>query len=368
MKDTLSTLIGNYFLKRNASINLITELILALIKVRDVNLTELALCVCEQCKLESAYRRLQRFFANCSICGEALAKLLVKLLRIEGDKWLLVLDRTNWAFGKLKINILVLAICYRGIAVPILFCMLDNKGGNSSSQVRENLLTKFISIFGKKRIKGLIADREFIGDDWLNYLTENGINFYIRIRANITIGRTEKELTTANQKVKKLQNNEYLVLPGQRYLGKSYKGPKVKIAACRNNDGELVIIATNDNPDKALEIYKQRWEIETLFGCLKTRGFNFENTHMNHLDRIETMLALLSITFTFSYVVGTWRHSIVPIKLKKHQRKAQSFFRYGLDHLRKILFYLEQMTAQSQEIIEHFFNPIITNFNRFNLC
>ncbi|WP_410520711.1 transposase [Candidatus Tisiphia endosymbiont of Dioctria rufipes] len=40
------------------------------------------------------------------------------------------------------------------------------------------------------------------------------------------------------------------------------------------------IIATNDNPYQALDIYKRRWEIENLFACLKTRGFNFENTHL----------------------------------------------------------------------------------------
>ena len=193
MKESLSTLIGNYFFTRYASIKLITELISGLIKVRDVNLTELAICICEDCKLESAYRKLQRFFANCSICGVALAKLLVKLLGIEGENWLLVLDRTNWAFGKLKINILVLAICHHGIAVPILYTMLNNQGGNSNSKDREDMLTKFIRIFGSKRMKGLIADREFIGDSWLKFLADQSINFYIRIRADITIGRTENE-------------------------------------------------------------------------------------------------------------------------------------------------------------------------------
>lgn len=363
MKETLSILIGNYFFTRNASINLITELILALIKVRDVNLTELALCLCSQCKIESAYRKLQRFFANCHIGKAALARLLVKLAKIEEDKWLLILDRTNWQFGKLKINILMLAIAHCGIAVPILFCMLDNKGGNSNSQDRQDLLTKFISIFGVEKIHGLIADREFIGDSWLKFLADRSINFYIRIKANITIGRTEKELTTANHKVTKLQNNEYLVLAGQRYLGQNYQGPKVKIAACRNDKGELVIIATNDNPDKALAIYKQRWQIETLFGCLKTRGFNFENTHMVHFDRIEKILALLSITFTFSYVVGIWRNSITPIKMKKHQRKSQSFFRYGLDYLRKILFYNNTMPLELQLIINNFIDPPLLILN-----
>ena len=29
-----------------------------------------------------------------------------------------------------------------------------------------------------------------------------------------------------------------------------------------------------------IEDYYQRWHIETLFGCLKSRGFDLEATHM----------------------------------------------------------------------------------------
>ncbi|WP_341754537.1 hypothetical protein [Candidatus Tisiphia endosymbiont of Dioctria rufipes] len=49
-----------------------------------------------------------------------------------------------------------------------------------------------------------------------------------------------------------------MLFKGKRYLGKNYKGPKVSVAALRNAQGELVIIATNDNPNIALNIYKKR--------------------------------------------------------------------------------------------------------------
>src|SRR5262249_3420897 len=151
-------------------------------------------------------------------------------------------------------------------------------------QKREELMNKFLMVFGIAAVEKFIADREFIGDQWLSFLHNNNIKFYIRIRSDLTIGRSEKELVTANSKVHGLKNCESIVLKGQRYLGKSYKGPKVRVSALRNDKGELVIIATNDKPEHALEVYRQRWAIETLFGCLKSRGFNFENTHMVNLE------------------------------------------------------------------------------------
>jgi transposase len=130
-----------------------------------------------------------------------------------------------------------------------------------------------------------------------------------------------------------------------------------------------VIIATNDKPQEALSIYKKRWEIETLFACLKTRGFNFENTHMVHLDRISKLLGLLSIAFTFAYIVGQWQHEeIKPIKLKRHGRKAISLFRYGLDYLRRIFLNTEKMVQKLQDIIDKFIKPLVAYLPGIIIC
>jgi hypothetical protein len=335
MESLLSTLIGKHFSVSNAIIKLMTEFVLALIKTRNVNLTNIALAICSKCKAESQYRKLQRFFANIEICYANLAKLIIKLAKLENDKWVLAIDRTNWKFGKLDINILVLTIDCLGIGVPILWSMLDNNGGSSDTEERKELLNKFIKIFSTDSIESLLGDREFIGDKWLKFLDDKGIHFYIRIKSNLTIGRSEGELVTANRLVKNLRNGEFIVLKGLRYLGKNYLGPKVKIAALRNDKGELIILATNDNAEIAIKTYAKRWSIESLFGCLKTRGFNFENTHLVHLDRINKLLALLAITFTLCHVLGIWRNEIEPIKIKRHQRKAKSLFRHGLDFLQK---------------------------------
>lgn len=54
-------------------------------------------------------------------------------------------------------------------------------------------------------------------------------------------------------------------------------------------------LATNDNPEFALSNYKLRWEIETLFGCLKLRGFNLEDIYLNKFERSNKLIALLSM-------------------------------------------------------------------------
>jgi len=61
---------------------------------------------------------------------------------------------------------------------------LLDKRGNSDTRERIALIQKFIDRFGKECIKGILADREFIGKDWFNWLLKNKLSFVIRIKNN----------------------------------------------------------------------------------------------------------------------------------------------------------------------------------------
>jgi voltage-gated potassium channel len=56
-----------------------------------------------------------------------------------------------------------------------------NKRSNSNSRERIVLLTRFIGQLGRDRIKGFLADCEFIEDEWMSRLLEQKILFTIRI-------------------------------------------------------------------------------------------------------------------------------------------------------------------------------------------
>ena len=160
MNTALSQLLGNHFYQSIASIKILEQIILALIQVKTVNLVKLAITLEGTDNQVSLYRKLQRFFSSFNLAYTSLAKLLVKLARIEGDKWLLAIDRTNWKFGKLSINILVLSICHKGIAIPIMWDMLDKEGASNNIE-RQHLLKRFIAVFGVSKIQALLADCQF---------------------------------------------------------------------------------------------------------------------------------------------------------------------------------------------------------------
>jgi hypothetical protein len=119
------------------------------------------------------------------------------------------------------------------------------------------------------------------------------------------------------------------VLYGKRKI----LGSELYLAGLRLLDGDLLIIVTNETPGDAIKKYSLRWQIETLFGCLKSKGFHFEDTHITNLERIKKLFVLLAIAFCWSHKTGEWQHKIKPIQIKKHGRPAVSLFRCGLDYI-----------------------------------
>ncbi len=73
--------------------------------------------------------------------------------------------------GKIEINLLELAVVYRGAAITVYWLPL-NKRGNSNSRERMASLKRFLDQFGWNHSKGFLADREFFGDQWLGWLVE----------------------------------------------------------------------------------------------------------------------------------------------------------------------------------------------------
>lgn len=72
------------------------------------------------------------------------------------------------------------------MSFPILFRLLP-KRGNSNCKERINIMQRFIRLFGRDSIKCLVADREFVGNEWFKWLNDNAIQYHIRIRDNFWV-------------------------------------------------------------------------------------------------------------------------------------------------------------------------------------
>lgn len=308
-------------------------MLLALFAVKTVNLREIAVAMASESQIDSRYKRIKRFFATFKMDMDIIACWVFKLFVLSANKKIyLTIDRTNWFWGKTKINILTLGIAHEGIAIPLLWNLLD-KAGNATAAEHQGIIERFIKLFGKNCIAGVLADREFASGNLFEWFNDNNIPFYIRIKEGSNVRIKRKKIFDAAAIFKDLNSKSQKIFPMKIGLF----GQQVYLAGSRSEKGELMIVATNENPKNAIAIYLRRWEIEMLFQSLKGRGFRFEETHLIHLERIEKLMALLVVGFCWAHKVGEWRAENRPIKFNKYQesrRPQYSFFRYGLDLIR----------------------------------
>jgi hypothetical protein len=332
---TLSSIFGD---KMNlARIKFFGLFICALCKVQTVCFEKLATAFDTDSKVDSSLRRIQRFMADYLLDTQLIARFVFSLLPHQGP-YRLTMDRTNWKFGSTNINILMLAVVYRGVAFPLLYKMMP-KFGNSSTRERIELMQQYINLFGADSIDCLLADREFVGDQWLDYLNSHRIGYHIRIRENFWVmipGNAHR--VKASWLFSRLAINQYAFHRGIVYVNGQLCYLSASKVINRKGVPELQIIVSFNKPDQANSLYKERWQIESAFKALKTSGFNMEDTHLTDIDRINKLLALVIVAFTWVYLAGVFLDSICPIKIKTHGRRAKSIFKYGLTYLTSVLF------------------------------
>lgn len=207
-------------------------------------------------------------------------------------------------------------------------------------------MERFIRLLERDSIKYLVADREFIGNEWFKWLNDNAIQYHIRIRDNFWVEdpRTGRKIR-AQHIFANLKHGEERILyriyrvcgelcylAGAVIKGKTWKHePQILVSFCRS--------------EEALVDYKERWTIETMFKGLNSSGFNIEDTQMVHINRIEQLFGVVIIAYTWAYLVGIATNlKVKAIRTLNNGRRTISLVKYGLNFIANTLFNLFRPT------------------------
>jgi hypothetical protein len=264
MKDILNDKIKETLDKVEIVTNLsrkkfLWQFIKGLISVRNVQFCEIATVLNNEVQVSSNERRIQSFFEKVELNYEALSVLLC--LFLPKGKVTLSMDRTDWSFGTIDFNILVVVARCGNIGLPLYFEMLDNKGGNSNTTDRQKIMEKCIRLLEFRGIALVVMDREFIGSSWLKYLKNKKIGFCVRMPKNHSItlknecNYTIKELLTSHQE--------------RFYHDVRVDGVWVNLHIKALPNGEFLYLIGTFSAKQLGDLYRKRWCIETFFQSLK---------------------------------------------------------------------------------------------------
>jgi hypothetical protein len=303
-----------------------------------------------QTDCRSHYQRLKRWLR----AGESDKGLWVNLLRasaglLQQQAVCLILDGSSWKWGGKTYHFLTLSLLYQGVSVPVWWLDLGRLG--ISSQWHRKLLLRLALRVLDLRGKALLADREYIGQEWFETLRQAGLELVIRLRK----GNYEGQIEQGGKPLAKLESKarsrvgrvvwQHFWLRGQtyRYVLTSYRERSGKV--------ELLRLVTTLTPAKALKYYGYRYRIESMFRHLKSNGFDLESLHVQKGYKVQLLMAALVLAYTLSVVYGLRRYRRA-VKPKKHGSPEMSVFRWGLDlwqnHLQSFAAFLAQLKTYFQ--------------------
>ncbi len=303
-------------------------------------------------KPSSNYIRLIRFFKveDKRELIRSLICLSICLLESKSVVKYLTLDGTSWELGDKKIHLITLCLVYEGVSIPIWWEELDKKG-HSNFKERKRVIREASKILD---LSGLIllADREYIGKEWFNYLRNKKIGFIIRLKAKTYC--TEINESSERAKVKDVfQKARYSKLVhmasfrkyrkkgvGKRFKlhGKSYTFVIIKNPKEDEKEPLLYFISTLEDKVETVKTYPIRWTIECCFKHLKSNGFDLEAMNFKDPLKIMLMMAITSFLYVLCIIEGLKQ---LKFKKKSDWKKykcgkitlAVSVFAKGLDYL-----------------------------------
>jgi hypothetical protein len=153
-----------------------------------------------------------------------------------------------------------------------------------------------MALFGKRSIKLLLADQEFIGNQWFEFLVKNDIHFAIRVSGRFHVRLDDGYEGPLSRLLRSPASRRRLMKARGCFVGMPQCfDATLGFGVTKLRNGTWLIVATDGNPRKALNAYKQRWQIECLFGDTKTRGFKIEDTRLTQPAKLALLLCVVAL-------------------------------------------------------------------------
>ena len=311
MEETLLKVFKKINLKLSKPLrNTLVELIVCLLENNKAHISKMG----ENLSIKGAsvtacIQRIRRFLSNKRISPFITVVPLIYLMRPLLEKLpkiVLSMDRTDWERRCKHINILSVAVSYKGRALPLFWIVFGRKG-NSSLKQWKCVLAPVIE--GLKQMNWLfdkpihvVADREFASPKLAEWLKNTyNIDSTLRIKSSMYLSDDNTPEVKVASLIQKMVKGSRYVLYNQILTRDSDFKMNVLLAWKKEYDEPLIVATTSGNPAMADKTYGERFGIECMHKDWKTNAFDLEKTRVTDSKRIETIL----IPIAFAYILCT---------------------------------------------------------------
>jgi len=250
----------------------------------------------KDCSEKAKEHYISRFLANPLVLPlnvmAGFAPEVIQRASSNGQTVILMLDQSKIKDG---MECLMVSLRVKERAIPIAWRVVAT-GGAIGFEVQQSLL-KAVHAMIPEGVSIMLSSDRFYGTANMIGLCQNyGWTYRIRLKGNILLKKDGGEISTgdaARQGITELIDAEMgSVITNVGFIHES-------------GHPEPWIIAMNEKPTKARTLdYGLRWGIESLFSDFKSRGFGITETHLEHAERIERLILILTLAIYWAVSTG----------------------------------------------------------------
>lgn len=308
--------------------------VMGAIRAESIVLSKVAEALLEEsgAKAPSIERRLERFLSNSKIDSEGVWNVFMEavLPSFQQEPMQLVIDLTNY---EEHAQVVYIGIIQHSRVLPLVWKVMpgQTKWDQGLWEIIEGLF-KRLHPYLKNTDCTVIGDSAFGCFPMVELCRKYGFHYLFRICGNHTCERWSKE----GRLLPTCPVSELVNAPGKRFYGhiRLWQEDQIEtnLSGCWERGEEEALLVISDRPacrERILE-YKKRWKVESTFEDMKSRGWDWEESHVRRLDRVDRMLLVLFLLLWWlAHLAASCIHHGKRDRYDRHDRRDKNIFRIG---------------------------------------
>jgi len=283
-------------------------------------------------KAPSIERRLERFLSNERVKTEKTWDDFLRhvLPYFQTEPIRLVIDVTPY---KEHAQVIYIGLLQHSRVLPLTWKVMpgQEKWDQGLWECIEELFKRLVPHLGATECT-IIGDSAFGCFAMVKLCEKYGWHYLFRICAEHTCERWSAQ----GRLLPTCPVSDLVKTPGKRFYGpiRLWQEDQIEtnLSGCWEKNQQKALLVISDVPAgyRRITDYKSRWRVESTFQDLKSRGWDWEESHVRRLDRVDRLLfVLFLLVWWLAHLAASCLHHGKRDRYDRHDRRDKSILRIG---------------------------------------
>ena len=225
-------------------------------------------------------------------------------------------------------TVLMISLAMGNRAIPICWLVKKCKKGHLPAKMHLAVFTILHKLLNGHENVTVLGDGEFDNGDVITACGDWGWRFVFRTAKNTKIYDGEEEYPI--NALEPQGNGKFMIAHDVAYTKDRHGPVNATVWTERNWDSPLYLLSNFELSYTFAFYYRKRWGIETLFGDIKSRGFNVHKSKLTDPQRVAKLLIVICLAYILIFKLGEQeQNSPLKSKVTRKDRMDLSVFTIG---------------------------------------